>query len=423
MLYSLKDCLQQAKIATGLLDRKVYTGPWQVQIDLTNRCNNDCIACWCNSPLIGDKAITPEVKKKQLSYETVIGLIDELAAMGVRDIYFTGGGEPFMHPGILDFMRHIKQKGMRFDMSTNFTLVTKDIAEELVEIGVDHMNISLWSATPTTYVVQHPSKSEETFHKMTEVIDYIGELKRKKGVNQPALGMYNVINAYNYQEVTQMFEYAFQHGLNDISYVPVDTVPDRTDSLQIQARQRDELAVWVAELPEKREVYRKKYKHDVVFANLELFGQRIESKDIECSNYDGELLSTLPSCYAGWSFARILANGDVNSCLKSFKTPVGNIHQESFTDIWFGEKQQEFRKHTIEYDLDDPYFKRMGNDRMTREQGCYKCCDNLGMNQTIHEKMVALNYPKELIIKLVTMISKKNIYTNNIQINSFPAEK
>lgn len=405
MYYNFSDYIQQARIATGILDQKVYSGPWHVQIDLTNRCNNDCIACWCNSPLIGDKAMSDQEQKIQLSREAVFGLIDELAALGTRDIYFTGGGEPFMHPEILDFMRHVKQKGMRLDMSTNFTLVTKEIAEELVDIGIDHMNLSLWSATPKTYAVQHPNKNEETFIKMTEVIDYIEELKASKNLRRPALGMYNVINSHNYHEIPEMLEYAFRHNMSDISYVPVDTIPERTELLQLNEQQRTIVSGMVSDLPAKQKIFQNKFNNDVLFANLDIFSRRIESTGIETSNYDKELLNALPSCYAGWSFARILANGDVNSCLKSFKIPIGNINDDSFTNIWLGEKQRQFREHSIHYNLDDPYFKQMGNDRTTQEQGCYKCCDNIGLNMSIHEKMVHLNYPKKLLIKFVTRVS------------------
>lgn len=401
MYFTLQDYIQQAKIAQGLLDNKVYTGPWHVQIDLTNSCNNDCICCWCNSPLIGDKAMPPEERKQTLEYDTVIRLLDDLAALGTRDVYFTGGGEPFMHPQILDFMRHVKSKGMRMGMSTNFTLVTKDVAEELVDIGIDHMNLSLWSASPKMYVIQHPSKTEETFQQMTESIDYINELKKKRGLKKPQLGMYNVINALNYYEVPQMLDYAYEHKLDDISFVPVDTVPGGTDKLLLQPEHLKELCAMVETFDERAKSLQKKFRHKVKFANLDIFKKRIQSSDVEQSNYDGEILSSLPSCYAGWSFARILANGDVNSCLKSFKSPVGNIKEQSFPSIWMGEKQQEFRKHTISYDIHDPYFNMMGNDRMTEDQGCYKCCDNLGLNLSIHEKMVRLGLTSKLLLKLV----------------------
>ncbi|THB79063.1 MAG: radical SAM/SPASM domain-containing protein, partial [Desulfobulbaceae bacterium] len=334
----LRDAFQQARIACGIIDRRVYTGPWHVQIDLTNRCNNDCLACWCNSPLLGDKAMSEEMQEKFLARDVLFQLIDDLHSLGVRDLYFTGGGEPFMHPDILDVMRHVKSKGMRLDMSTNFTLVTKEIARQLVEIGVDHLNMSLWAARPETYVSLHPNKTVDTFREMTEVIDYIFELKRKNNTIRPALGMYNVITALNFHEVRAMLQYAHEHRINDISYVPVDTIPGRTDSLALNQRQRAQLSKEVKSLQELCCDLAKEEIHQVVFANLEVFQQRILSENADQANYDKALVSSLPSCYAGWSFARVLANGDVNSCLKSFKIPIGNIYEARFPEIWQGEK-------------------------------------------------------------------------------------
>ena len=78
-----------------------FTGPEHVVIDLTNRCNNDCIACWTRSPLLGNNRPEPEWHKQQLKTDVVLSLIDELAALGTSIIRFTGGGEPFLHIDIL----------------------------------------------------------------------------------------------------------------------------------------------------------------------------------------------------------------------------------------------------------------------------------------------------------------------------------
>lgn len=391
LLNQIRQICQQARVAAGILNNRVYAGPWDVQIDLTNQCNNDCIACWCNSPLLGNKSMPRQIQQQALSYETVIRLIKALTRMGTRNIYFTGGGEPFMHPRILDFMRFIKNRGMHLDMSTNFTLVDPSVAEQLVDIGIDHITISLWSATADTYVRQHPNKDGRTFEHMTRVIDYIAELKDKNNTTRPALGMYNVINSYNYHEVDQMLEYAFAHRMNDIQFTPVDIIPQRTESLALNADQRDMLARAVGQFPRKSKMLEKKYNHYTHIANLDHFIQRIENKGADNGNYDMELLDKLSVCYAGWAFARVLATGDVNSCLKSFKIPVGNIHAKSFKKIWFGARQEEFRRHTRQYNPFDPYFLNMGNDRSTDNQGCYKCCDNLGLNMSIQKKLSDLS--------------------------------
>jgi MoaA/NifB/PqqE/SkfB family radical SAM enzyme len=399
----LKDKLQQAKVAAGILHNKVYTGPWNVQIDLTNQCNNDCIACWCNSPLLGDKAMPPTIRNKALDYGTVIKLIDELDEMGVRAIYFTGGGEPFMHPQILDIMRHVKKKSIHLDMSTNFTLVDEKTAEEIVDIGIDHMNLSIWAGTPETYARLHPNKSRETFIKMAAVIDYIVKLKNQRKTTAPAIGMYNVVSCYNYQEARKMIEFAFAHKFDDILFTPVDTVPDRTDSLMLTARQRGWLAAEIRKLSGNIKEFEDKHNHQLEFKDYHNFLRRLENKNAACDNYDSDILKSFPSCYAGWSFARVLATGDVNSCLKSFKIPIGNIYIYSFKEIWLSEKQHEFRRHAIKYDRDDPYFNNMGNDLLTKNQGCDKCCDNLGINTAIHEKLMALGFGKKQLLNIARL--------------------
>ncbi len=402
MTGKLKDNWQQVRIAAGILRKKAITGPWTVQIDLTNRCNNNCVACWCHSPLLKDKAMRPEIAKKSLSFEKVISLIDEFDRLGVRDIYFTGGGEPFMHPRILNIMRYIKKKGMHLDMSTNFTLVSKKIAKELVDIGIDHMNLSLWSATAEAYAKQHPNKKEETFTKMEEVIDYINELKEKRGAKKPQLGMYNVISRHNCHEVDKMLEFAYRHRLHDIDFTPADIVPGRTESIKPGKKQMQELIRKVRGFGELIPKLEQKYKHQLEFRNYGTFLRRIENTDAKDGNYDTNI--SLPSCYAGWTFARVLATGDVNSCLKSFKIPAGNVNEKSFKKIWFGEKQEEFRTHTIDYDKCDPYFNSMGNDLATENQGCYKCCDNLGFNLLVHEKMSRLGKTKKNLIRFIGRI-------------------
>jgi MoaA/NifB/PqqE/SkfB family radical SAM enzyme len=399
----LKDKLQQAKVAAGILHNKVYTGPWNVQIDLTNQCNNDCIACWCNSPLLGDKAMPAAIRNKSLDYGTVINLIDELDEMGVRAIYFTGGGEPFMHPRILDIMRHVKKKGIHLDMSTNFTLVDKKTAEELVDIGIDHMNLSLWAGTPETYDRLHPNKSRETFIKMTDVIDYVVKLKNQREITSPALGMYNVVSCYNYLEARKMIEFAFAHRFDDILFTPVDTVPGRTDTLMLNARQRGWLAAEIRKLSRNIKELEDKHNHQLEFKDYHSFLRRLENKNEACDNYDSDILESLPSCYAGWSFARVLATGDVNSCLKSFKIPIGNIYINTFKEIWLSEKQHEFRRHTIMYDRNNPYFNNMGNDLLTKNQGCDKCCDNLGINTAIHAKLMALGFGNKQLLNIARL--------------------
>ena len=399
LFLQLKSLIQKVKIASGILDRRVYTGPWYVQVDLTNQCNNNCIACWCNSPLLGNQRMDSKTKSKTLPFERVLHLIDELNDMGVQEIHFTGGGEPFMHPRILDIIKHAKNKGLAVGMNTNFTLVDRETARQIVDFRMDHMIISLWAATPETYVELHPNKSKETFKALADTLDYIHQLKLQMGTPFPRIEMYNVINIYNYHELHQMLEFAYRHHMDAITFTPVDTVLGKTDELAVSGGAKRELIKSLENLPHSASVLDKKFPHHEIAIHYDIFHQRIvKSNSVD---YDGSFLESMPSCYAGWNFARVLANGDVNSCLKSFKMPVGNILDNRFKDIWLGGLQNRFRRHTIDYDYQDPFFKNMGNDRFADDQGCYKCCDNLEMNLSIHSQISTLGSKTQKMLKVL----------------------
>ena len=52
-------------IAKGVNNgRKAFRGPYTVQIDLTDRCNNSCIACWVHSPLVDKKKVFPRGERE-----------------------------------------------------------------------------------------------------------------------------------------------------------------------------------------------------------------------------------------------------------------------------------------------------------------------------------------------------------------------
>jgi len=90
--------------------------------NMTRRCNLKCIHCYSNSANLDypDELTTEEGKK----------LIDDLAAFGSPVMLFSGG-EPLMRPDLLTLAKYATDKGMRAVISTNGTLITKEIATEL----------------------------------------------------------------------------------------------------------------------------------------------------------------------------------------------------------------------------------------------------------------------------------------------------
>jgi len=392
----LKWKISEIKMVMGILNgSEAFTGPLSVQMDLTNECNNNCIGCWCNSPLLGDKAMDPETKKKKLPFELVKKLIDELDEMCVREIYLTGGGEPFMHPRIMDIIEYIKSKGIGCDMSTNFTLINKGRTNRLVDLGVDHMNISMWAGTAKTYVKTHPNKTDEDFYKMRDMLIYTANLKDKKGKTKPIINIYNVIFNMNFHEIKEMIDFAFLVKADSVDFTMMDPVEGRTEILLLNEEQRYEL---IKEISKVREYVNKKNADlgtKLRVNSLDQFLRRVSNENSKEGKYDSNIVDTIP-CYAGWTFARIMANGDILSCLKSHLMPIGNVYKQSFKKAWYSKKQRLFREKS-KCKKSDPYFSKIN---------CYKSCDNLGTNLSIHGKIQSLPAFSKFLLKNLAFILK-----------------
>ncbi|MFW0884236.1 12,18-didecarboxysiroheme deacetylase [Candidatus Acidulodesulfobacterium sp. H_13] len=102
--------------------------------NMIRTCNLNCIHCYSQSK---------NVKyNDELTLEEGKAFIDDASAFGSPVMLFSGG-EPLMHPHFLDLCFYAKSKGMRAVISTNGTLITKELAAELKKVGLSYVGISL----------------------------------------------------------------------------------------------------------------------------------------------------------------------------------------------------------------------------------------------------------------------------------------
>jgi 12,18-didecarboxysiroheme deacetylase len=102
--------------------------------NMTQRCNLKCVHCYARSEDLS--------YDNELTHEQSIAMIDDLAGFGVPVLLFSGG-EPLTHPRLVEYAQYAVNKGMRAVISTNGTLITKEKARILKEIGLSYVGISL----------------------------------------------------------------------------------------------------------------------------------------------------------------------------------------------------------------------------------------------------------------------------------------
>jgi len=100
----------------------------------TARCNLLCRHCYSSSSIARDEY--------ELTTDEAKSMIEDLAEYGCPVLLFSGG-EPLMRRDVLELVQFAKERGLRPALSTNGTLITRKMADELVKAGAMYAGISL----------------------------------------------------------------------------------------------------------------------------------------------------------------------------------------------------------------------------------------------------------------------------------------
>jgi len=130
------------KIHSKTLGKRI---PLNVSIDLTYRCNNQCVHCYCNLPEHDTAA-----KKKELTTEEIKNLFDDLSSLDTLWLLITGG-EPLLREDFEEIYIYAKKKGFLINFFTNGTLIDDKSVELLSKYPPFAVEISLYGATKETY--------------------------------------------------------------------------------------------------------------------------------------------------------------------------------------------------------------------------------------------------------------------------------
>jgi len=120
------------------------------QIELTYGCNLHCVHCYT------DCYNRPELIRRELGFDDITHILDQLADLGCLWICFTGG-EIFMRSDFLDIYAYARRTGFLVTLFTNATLITERLADALAAQPPFSIDISCHGAT------------DETFDRITQV--------------------------------------------------------------------------------------------------------------------------------------------------------------------------------------------------------------------------------------------------------------
>jgi radical SAM protein with 4Fe4S-binding SPASM domain len=118
----------------------------QLDIELTERCNNACIHCCVNRPA-GDK----RRRARELDTNAWKDILSQAAGLGVMTVRFTGG-EPLLRDDFPELYLFARRLGLKVMLFTNATLITPPIADLLAEITpLEEIEISVYGMRRESY--------------------------------------------------------------------------------------------------------------------------------------------------------------------------------------------------------------------------------------------------------------------------------
>ncbi|OIO39393.1 MAG: hypothetical protein AUJ72_00840 [Candidatus Omnitrophica bacterium CG1_02_46_14] len=115
--------------------------PSSIFFELTYGCNFRCAHCY--NP-------THWAKPEELSANEIFCILDQVAALGVLSVAFTGG-EMFTRPDIFEIFEHAKRLGLVLDILTNASFLTEAAVAKLEELGIQDIAVSMYGATEATF--------------------------------------------------------------------------------------------------------------------------------------------------------------------------------------------------------------------------------------------------------------------------------
>lgn len=136
---------QSFLLQQDMLEFRKIEGINFIDIELTERCNNNCIHCCINRP--ADDCVS---KNREMTGGWIKNILKEAVTIGTTHIRLTGG-EPLLRQDFVDIYYHAYKLGFTVSIASNGTLVNSEIAKIFKKYPPRLLSISLYGWNQETY--------------------------------------------------------------------------------------------------------------------------------------------------------------------------------------------------------------------------------------------------------------------------------
>jgi radical SAM protein with 4Fe4S-binding SPASM domain len=271
--------------------------PLSVHLDLTYRCNERCVHCYLDHDDHGEM--------------TTAEIFDLLLQLADAQVFFLtlSGGEVLMRRDFFVIVERARQLLFNVKVKTNAVMVRESEAARLRELGVEQVQISVYSHRPEIHdsITKLPGSLERTVRGI--------RFLKSQGLK---VSISNVVMNANFADQRGVMMLARELGAE---YTLDPTITPKLDG---------DTSVLTLRIPGG--------ELNQIFHDAELVGN-VEEFCAPPPPPGEDVMQGLP-CSAGHTACYISPYGDVFPCVQ-FPLPTGNVRRQKFIDIWRDSPQLE----------------------------------------------------------------------------------
>lgn len=293
--------------------------PILVEISPVGYCNQKCIFCAYNYL---------KSKKVLLKKDKLLEIIDEFSKLGVKSIFFSGEGEPLLHPDIAELINYAYKKGIDVALNTNGLLLKEELSEKILK-DLTWVRFSINAGNNESYRRIHQSNID-AFQVVIDNIKKAAALKKKNKL-KVTLGVQCVYIGQPLKELLQLGSILKEIGVDYFAVKPFNQHP-------LISFKPDKKMLGYDELKKIEELSSDNFIAVVRRNFLANEKDRMYKK-----------------CYGLEFFAEIESNGDLCPCgpllgIKEYS--YGNVYKNSFQEIWNSQVRKDIlKKIYMDFDI------------------------------------------------------------------------
>jgi radical SAM protein with 4Fe4S-binding SPASM domain len=297
--------------------------------NVTNQCNLRCVHCYAGA--------TESPDPHELTTDEGKRFIDDLADTGCPVILFSGG-EPYLRKDIFELGAYAANRGLRPVMSTNGTLISRDVAMETHDAGFQYVGIS-FDGLP-----EHHNRFRGSDRAFQDAFD---GLRNCLAVGLKA-GVRFTVTKHNLADLDAMLDLVEREGvprfcLYHLVYSGRGRELVNTDLTAGERRRMVEHLIekaldWNARGVDVELLTTDNHADGVMIEHY------VREREPERAAEVHELLVRHGGCSAGRKFGCVDARGEVHPCQFWRHVSLGNVRERSFGEIWNDENNELLRK-------------------------------------------------------------------------------